>query len=373
MLEATPATAKAPWIVRELRIGMLVPGLCAWFFSTLFRDPLGTTLVYAYCIGFLIQLLIEGGRYAMAWQLRQRRPDDAAALRNWPGWHLMVPWVVVAVPAGYFPGQALGDWMLGVVRPDGWAGDHQRALMLVLVVALASALGVVYFLYARARIADTDARAQLAMRSAAEYQLKLLESQLEPHMLFNTLANLRVLIGLDPARAQAMLDHLIAFLRATLVATRSDAQTAQAEFARLADYLALMQIRMGTRMRSQLDLDPALADLLVPPLLLQPLVENAIKHGLEPKLEGGRIAVSARRESDQLVLTVRDTGAGLTAHADSGERFGMRQVSERLATLYGGAASVTLSPADDAEGGALAVVRLPIGVAAASPAERGEQ
>ena len=187
-------------------------------------------------------------------------------------------------------------------------------------------------------------------------------------MLFNTLANLRVLIALDPPRAQAMLDRLIAFLRATLEASRSGAHPLSAEFARLADYLALMQVRMGARLEVGLDLPPALAALPVPPLLLQPLVENAIKHGLEPKVEGGRLEVSARREGGRLLLAVRDSGVGLgAAPREDGTRFGLAQVRERLATLYGPAARLTLEPAADGEGGTLATIELPLDAAPPPP------
>src|SRR4029078_471767 len=134
---------------------------------------------------------------------------------------------------------------------------------------------------------------------------KLLETQLEPHMLFNTLANLRALIGADPRQAQVMLDHMIAYLRATLNASRSTTHSLQAEFDRLRDYLELMAIRMGPRLEYSLQLPPELEHTRVPALLLRPLVENSILHGLEPKVEGGRIAVSARREGNQLVLEVK--------------------------------------------------------------------
>src|SRR5690606_22156517 len=134
---------------------------------------------------------------------------------------------------------------------------------------------------AKARLEQEEAQ-----RQASEARLRLLESQLEPHMLFNTLANLRALIGSDPPRAVEMLDRLNAFLRATLAASRSAAgaqrHTLRDEFARLDDYLALMAVRMGPRLRVVLSLPEPLADCPVPALLLQPLVENAIRHGLEP-------------------------------------------------------------------------------------------
>ena len=179
-------------------------------------------------------------------------------------------------------------------------------------------------------------------------------------MLFNTLANLRVLIGLDPPRAQAMLDRLIAFLRSTLAASRRPWHPLADEWARIDDYLALMAVRMGPRLQARLALPPELASLPVPPLLLQPLVENSIQHGLEPQVEGGRIEVSASREGDRLVLRVRDTGVGLDAAGTPGTRFGLVQVRQRLATVYGEAAALRLESAADAEGGALATLTLPM-------------
>ena len=178
-------------------------------------------------------------------------------------------------------------------------------------------------------------------------------------MLFNTLANLRVLIALDASRAQAMLDHLIAFLRATLNASRAGLHPLADEFARIEDYLALMAVRMGPRLVTHLDLPVSLRELPVPPLLLQPLVENSIKHGLEPKIDGGRIELRAQRDGDALVLTVRDSGVGLaaTAGTQSGTHFGLEQVRQRLVALYGHRARLTLEARP--EGGTETRITLP--------------
>jgi hypothetical protein len=360
---APPSQPRRPlaWYWRELRVGLAVLPLSAWFFSSLFNEPFLPTLVYVLCIGIPIQVLIESGRFGLSYLLRQRYPDDVIASHNWPGWYLMAPLVVVASLGAYFPGHALGDLMLGVYRP-GSLYHHPRALKLILALVVLISAGFVYFLYMRGRMAMLAMHTEAATRSATENQLKLLESQLEPHMLFNTLANLRVLIGVDPPRAQAMLDHLSAFLRAMLEASRTGSHSLGAEFARVGDYLELMQVRMGERLHSELDLPAELALLPVPPLLLQPLVENAIKHGLEPQVSGGRVKVSARREGGMLVLSVRDTGAGPGGTPGIGTRFGLVHVRERLTALYGSGASVELSRVEtDTEAGAtLAIVRLPI-------------
>jgi LytS/YehU family sensor histidine kinase len=176
-------------------------------------------------------------------------------------------------------------------------------------------------------------------------------------MLFNTLANLRVLIGIDPPRAQHMLDHMIAYLRATLDASRATTHPLQREFDRLRDYLELMAIRMGERLSYTLELPADLAGVPVPTLLLQPLVENSIQHGLEPKVQGGRIAVRAAREGELLVLTVDDTGVGDAGAPIDGNGFGLAQIRERLQALHGERARLDFGA--DA-GGAHARITLPI-------------
>lgn len=189
-------------------------------------------------------------------------------------------------------------------------------------------------------------------------------------MLFNTLAHLRALIGHDTARAHAMLDHLNDYLRTTLQASRQPLHPLADEFSRLGDYLNLMAIRMGPRLVFALDLPPALAHAPVPSFILQPLVENAIRHGLEPQVAGGRIEVQARAEGTQLVLTVRDNGSGISELAlaesarpltpDTGRptaSWGLAHVRQRLHTLYGERAGMHISPMPT--GGTCVVLTLP--------------
>jgi hypothetical protein len=344
------------YLLRSLAIGVSLCAFIALFISIAFRDPFQQTLVYSLCIGLTCQLLIDGGRRSVALALRHIRP--AAPCGAWPGW----PWALGIIVFGIWGGIALGyplaGWLLGSHRPVPGL-DNWRTLFIVVTVSLLAALGMTAYSWTRARVAATEARAQRAQRAAAENQLKLLESQLEPHMLFNTLANLRVLIALDPPRAQAMLDRLIAFLRATLDASRVGSHSLAAEFDRLADYLALMQVRMGPRLQFGFELPAALRDAPVPPLLLQPLVENCIQHGLEPKIEGGRVDVIAAHEATNLVLVVRDSGVGLrSTSATQGTRFGTQQVRERLLALYGAEATFTLGPAP--HGGTEARITMPL-------------
>jgi DNA-binding LytR/AlgR family response regulator len=238
--------------------------------------------LYSFAIGNFIWLFIDFGRMLGArWLLGPEHAD------RWPGWVAMTFTVTLGAAAGYSAGTALVDAWLGLETPSLLTHSPTG------VITLLAAAAATYFFYSRERLQREIADAEAARRAALESQLKLIESQLEPHMLFNTLANLRALIGADPARAQAMLDRLIAYLRSTLNASRTGTQPLAAEFDRLADYLALMQVRMGPRLAVRLNLPDELREAAVPSLLLQPLVENAIKHGLEPQLAGGAVEVSA--------------------------------------------------------------------------------
>lgn len=305
--------------------------------------------VFSMLIGNACWLLIDGGlRLAAAWVNR-----DGSGPAGWPGWGWAVPIVVVGTLAGYLAGHSLARLALGIT------GSHETVQLRVLMISLVAALVISYVFYARERMHAQHLQAVAAERLATEMQLKLLQSQLEPHMLFNTLANLRVLIGLDPPRAQRMLDQLVRFLRSTLASTRVERHPLGAEFDALRDYLALMAVRMGPRLRSRFELPAELADLPVPPLLLQPLVENAVQHGLEPQVAGGCIEVKAERAGRRLRLEVRDDGCGLAAGAGAAAGgFGTQQVRQRLAALYGDAASFVLRPRT--EGGTEAVVELPL-------------
>jgi signal transduction histidine kinase len=284
-------------------------------------------LIYSVLIGGCTWVIIDLSRLFLPLD-----PDS-----GWPRGWLGIAIVPTGIVGGFLFGTFVADSALGKSTWDMPKADLRMAL---LATILAGLTGSLYFYFA-GRSARQQIKLENAQRTAAEAHLKLLETQLEPHMLFNTLANLRVLISIDPERAQDMLDRLIAYLRATLSASRTTTHTLAAEFERLDDYLQLMEVRMGPRLAYGLDLPAELRELQVPPLLLQPLVENAIKHGLEPCVQGGRIDVSARRDGDWLDLRVADTGIGMVENAPtSGTGFGLMQVRERLATAYDGEAEI---------------------------------
>jgi len=313
--------------------------------------PYGPPVVYSLFIGTSIWAIIDIGRGFF----------PSSEETGWPQGFSGLVLVAGGIIGGWYIGNHLGDYVCKVYGfyPPGSAPVDPIADLRssILITLLAGGAGSYYF-YSANRSRYFERKIAEARKHMDEARLKVLETQLEPHMLFNTLANLRALIGVDPDRAQQMLDHMIAYLRATLNASRATSHSLQAEFDRLQDYLELMAIRMGPRLKFTLDLPGALAQTKVPTLLLQPLVENAIQHGLEPKVGGGEIRVSARREDGDVVLEVCDTGVGLADSTPAnGKGFGMTQVRERLDTLYGERASIDFAGIDS--GGCRVVIRYP--------------
>jgi sensor histidine kinase YesM len=191
-----------------------------------------------------------------------------------------------------------------------------------------------------AMIAKEQARLQEIEKQAAQANLRALQAQIEPHFLFNTLANVTGLIHTQPDKAKQMLEQFIAYLRATLAATREHETTIAADFETMKTFLSILQIRMGDRLKVRFDLPEDLRDAVIPPMLLQPLVENAIKHGLEPKMDGGEVALSAKRVGNKIAITVADTGLGFQNSTSNG--IGLKNVRERVKQLYGDAGSVRI-------------------------------
>jgi signal transduction histidine kinase len=281
--------------------------------------------VYSILIGTCTVGLVELGSYVLA---------DPTAHDRWPkGWK-GIALMVLPLVFGFIAGSKLADLYFGW---SSWSDN--RVLKASATISLIAGTAISYFFHTRGKQQELLAQLKATQLQATEAKLKLLEAQLDPHLLFNTLANLRVLIGIDAAKAQTMLDHMIAYLRATLSGSRASEHRLEDEFARLRDYLELMQIRMGARLAFELELPDAIKNLAIPTLLLQPLVENAIKHGLEPSKSGGKVTVRARHEGENIMIEISDTGRGAeasrfqTSVQDQG--YGLSQVRERLHTVYG--------------------------------------
>jgi len=337
----------------DYAIGTVINTLCAIMVFTIILpgESFFHCWVFSMCIGSLVMWLIDGARL-LIWG--GSRPNLAA----------LIAMIVVAVPVAYFAGSYAASKILAL--PSETVLSHQvehasPLLTMIVVVCLMFA----WFNWNQSELAAVKAAAAAEKahtaaieKQAIQAQLQLLQAQIEPHMLFNTLANLQGLIAIDPPRAQYMLDQLIHYLRASLTSARAEKTTLAHEFELMQAYLELMSVRMGARLTYKLILPPELSKVTVPPMLLQPLVENAIKHGLEAKIEGGRIDVEARRDNGTLVISVTDNGLGLDdGDASHGTQVGLANVRERLHALYDGGAGFSLQ-ANDPQG-AVATIMLP--------------
>lgn len=209
---------------------------------------------------------------------------------------------------------------------------------------------------ARCRLADAECRQQSLQAQMCEAQLTALQAQIEPHFLFNTLANVKRLYETAPDQGREMLASLINYLRAALPAMRESGSTLGRELELARSFLTILKMRMRERLDFSIDHDPGLANARVPPMVLPTLVENAIKHGLSPLPEGGRIDIHARREGDDLLVEVRDNGAGFSG--STGVGVGLANTRSRLSALYGARAKMTLTAG--APRGVTASIRLPV-------------
>jgi sensor histidine kinase YesM len=198
---------------------------------------------------------------------------------------------------------------------------------------------------AAAALHKAEAERHLLSKQAIEAELKLLQAQVEPHFLFNTLASVQYLTETDPAQANVLLGHLIGYLRAALPQLRARSSTLGREMTLAEAYLNILRMRLGPRLTFAVDVPDELRDHPFPPNLLISLVENAIKHGVEPSADGGSVRLAATHAGGAIVVTVTDTGRGPTPGSRTdGQGVGLTNIRERLAALYGADARFTLEP-----------------------------
>lgn len=362
--ELVPVCARRPVSAVEIYGAVLIGNTLIAVIITVLMPSAGSfwsSLVYSQCIGLSIVTLIVGLR-SLIWGQRAAPVALEGALH------------VVATAGGFLIGNFIASQLLG--HSLFGLGDAMLSRFLVISVIASAAYHTLYWY--RQKIFDLQLeaveqarRAEAASRQASEAELGMIRAQLEPHMMFNTLANLRALIRVDQEAAQAMLDRLIAFMRATLSSSRRSRVSLHEEFAMVEDYLQLIAVRLGERLRYTLELPDEVRDQPMLPMLLQPLVENAIRHGIEPAVDGGTIRLTATRQGNRLMIRLSNTGEefrrAATDHARThppGAGFGLQQIRERLETAYDGQARFTIgplapAPAQPTRQGALAVLDLP--------------
>jgi histidine kinase/histidine kinase/DNA gyrase B/HSP90-like ATPase len=243
-------------------------------------------------------------------------------------------------------------------------------LMLILIPLFILAVVAKFFIdrsRAALRMAELkrkEAEYSRMSQQVTEAKLSALQAQVEPHFLYNTLASVQALTEVDPARASAMTGHLIQYLRNALPKMRESVSTVGQEVELVRAYLNILQMRMGKRLAFTIDVPPELADAPFPPLMLPSLVENAIKHGLEPQREGGEVRIRAEGADGRLRMIVSDTGRGFSDTPGAG--VGLANIRERLAAMYGGEARLTLEA--NTPQGVVATIEVPRrGADAAAP------
>ena len=268
------------------------------------------------------------------------------------GTHLRMPlWAqgsITAIVAGLV-GAALFRMLVAshaiAWKPLPWFDWHFLAHLWSWHILLAAMLVLAHGFAERSRALDGemhDAELELIaqQRNQAEVQLQLLQAQIEPHFVFNALANVRRLLRTDPTVADRMLADLLRYLQEALPRLRDEHSTLGREAELVRAFLAVHQVRMGARLLAEVDIPDALAACAVPPMLLLTLVENALKHGLQPLVEGGAIRVAAKSQDGRLTLTVADTGRGMGTGLGAGT--GLANTRARLRALYGVAADLSL-------------------------------
>ena len=217
----------------------------------------------------------------------------------------------------------------------------------------------------KAAQATETAEAESLKRQVVEARMAAMQAQVEPHFLFNTLASIDHLIETDPARASQMQKNLIALLRASMPTMReatSDGSNGGVrdlarELAVIRPYLEILKVRMEERLVTRIDVPEGLLSAEFPPMMVQTLVENAIKHGLEPKAEGGELSVHAEIVHGRLQVSVADTGLGFGRAPTAGTGVGLANIRERLQLLYGNRAALTV--AENPGGGTRVTITVP--------------
>jgi len=282
-------------------------------------------------------------------------------VREWPFSRLesVVPTrVFMALPVMSAASAALLGGAIGLYLPS--LAARPRALIILpffvwlLVIAIRTVVHTSRFVYTWAE--RQAALAAKAESEAADARLAALQAQMNPHLLFNALNTVAALVRTNPGTAERTVEHLADVLRRTLARTSRTSGTLDEELEYLKAYLAVEQQRYGERLKVSWTIPDDTRRLALPPLLLQPLVENALKHGLGARLEGGRLAIAAARDGDSLRLSVTDDGAGLPTRAQEGT--GIGNLRRRLATLYGDRAHFSL---EQQNGSTVATLDLPVG------------
>jgi sensor histidine kinase YesM len=274
--------------------------------------------------------------------------------------------LMIAVAIGALIGCGLTILLKGYT-PE-YVMDKKSTFLLNLVTGFLNGVFVSLFWLLKIRetraaeaLHKADAERLILSKQAMESELKLMQAQIEPHFLFNTLASVQFLTETDPPQASRLLGHLLSYLRAALPQMRSESTTLGQELELAEAYLNILRMRMGPRLDFAIDVPASLKNHPFPPVLLISIVENAVTHGLEPLAAGGRVDIRARQEGERLLVTVEDTGIGLSGASRPGRGVGLINVRERLSALFGARGRFSLEEGQPR--GARATIEVPAATA----------
>jgi sensor histidine kinase YesM len=269
--------------------------------------------------------------------------------------------VMIGIASGTLIGLQIGSFALQQIFSVDLK-QHDKNLLQTVTLAITFGSITSYFFYSRFRLRASEEVIQQerikrlsSEKEALEANLRMLQAQIDPHFLFNTLSNVLSLIDTDPAHGKSMLADLIHYMRISLSRTLPEATTLNQELNMIKAYLNIQKIRMGERLRFTIEVPEAVCQHPFPPMLLQPLVENAVKHGLEPTIEGGEITIKAVEEDNLLRIEVTDTGLGFSSFNKTG--VGIGNVRERIKLLYGEKGRLILE--ENKPNGVRAIIEVP--------------
>ncbi len=246
---------------------------------------------------------------------------------------------ILGSACGYIVGSLIGPWIIYQflsIKIIGFKAFSIRSGVFALTFGIVASYvfySIAHFQVSAKLIQKERFNRLSSEKEVLEARLRLLQAQIEPHFLFNTLSNVLSLIDTNPAKSKSMLSDLIQYLRTSLSRTLPAVTTLGQEADMIRAYLDIQAVRMGERLKYSIDIPEALRKFPFPPMLLQPLVENSVEHGLAPRIDGGMISVKASETDSAVSIEICDTGNGFSMIEQSG--IGIANVKERIRLLYG--------------------------------------
>lgn len=280
-------------------------------------------LIFSHCIGFSIFICIHSNFYIF-------KPARLVS---------QIIIIVISIITGAFSGTVIGSIANGI-DPSPFINENFELFMHTVLFGLVFGSIISFIFISRENISAKNVlimeekikRLDLE-KKALEIDLKLLQAQIEPHFLFNTLSNIISLIDIDPEKARTMMEYFTCFLRTSFLIAREKTITISQEIGIIINYLNIHGVRMEDRLSYKINVPDSLLDYRIPPLLIQPLVENSIKHGLEPKIGGGEILIRAEIAENVVKITIADSGIG-TNESIIGNGIGLDNIRKRLRMFY---------------------------------------